>query len=125
MATPAGAVSIRTLADIFAYETILSGDLFHDDEPLSRLSEIIGDFDRLDNSYHVVTISGTDSNAVLDGFTIMGGVAVDSELPDDLNGGGGIYNDGGSATIRNCLIIGNGAVSMAPGSTAAASAPPS
>ncbi len=100
---------------VFAYETILSGDLFHDDEPLSRLSEIIGDFDRGDNSHHVVTISGTDSNAVLDGFTVMGGVAVDSELPDNLNGGGGIYNDGGSATIRNCLIIGNGAVSYGAG----------
>ncbi len=97
------------------YETILSGDLFHDDDPLSRLSEIVGDFDRGDNSFHVVTISETDSNAVLDGFTIMGGVAADSELPDDLNGGGGVYNDGGSATIRNCLIIGNGAVSYGGG----------
>jgi hypothetical protein len=95
--------------DILAFETILSGDLFDDDEPLSRLSEIIGDFSRLDNSSHVVTISGTDSAAVLDGFTIMGGVAADTTLPDDLNGGGGIYNDGGNATIRNCLIVDNGA----------------
>jgi len=95
--------------DILAFETILSGDLAEDDKPLSRLSEIIGDFDRTDNSCHVVTISGTDSNAVLDGFTIMGGVASDTNLPDDLNGGGGIYNDSGNATVRNCLIIGNGA----------------
>ncbi len=95
--------------DILAFETILSGDLFGDDKPLARLWEIVGEFSRLDNSYHVVTISGTDSNTVLDGFTIMGGVAADTQLPDDLNGGGGIYNDGGSATIRNCLIIGNGA----------------
>jgi hypothetical protein len=101
--------------NFLAYETILSGDLFRDDKPLSRMSDITVAFDRLDNCYHVVTTSGTDSTAVLDGFTITGGVAGDSELPEDLSGGGGIYNDTGDATIRNCLIIGNGAVSYGGG----------
>jgi hypothetical protein len=93
--------------DILAYETILTGDLKGDDRVLSRPAEMIHDFNRLDNSYHVVTTSGTDAAAALDGFTITGGVAADAELPDELNGGGGIYNDAGNATLRNCLIIGN------------------
>jgi len=96
--------------NVLAYQTILSGDLFHDDKALSRLSDMLGDFSRIDNSYHVVSISGTDAAAALDGFTITGGIDTDAELPDELGGGGGIYNDGGNATIRNCRIIGNGAV---------------
>lgn len=101
--------------DVLAHETILSGDLFHDDKTLLRPSDMIGDFSRADNSYHVVSISGTDATAALDGFTITGGIDTDVELPDELGGGGGIYNDGGNATIRNCLIIGNGAISRGGG----------
>ena len=49
--------------------TILSGDLNGDD---------VGDLDdpsRSENSYHVVTGSGNDETAVLDGFTITAGNA--------------------------------------------------
>ena len=54
--------------DFEANETILSGDLLGDDGP---------DFAGNDeNSYHVVTGSGTDETAVLDGFIVTGGNAV-------------------------------------------------
>ena len=49
------------------YETILSGDLAEDDEP--------NFVNNSDNSYHVVTGSGTNSTAILDGFTITAGNA--------------------------------------------------
>jgi hypothetical protein len=95
--------------DIHLYETILSGDLLGNDSPITRLADVVKERSRLENSRHVVTISGTDSSAALDGVTITAGIAIDSELPDDASGGGGIYNEGGNATIRNCRIVGNGA----------------
>jgi protocatechuate 3,4-dioxygenase beta subunit len=72
---------------------------------LTILSGNIGDlFNDADNSYHVVTGSGTDSSAVLDGFTIRDGYANGSP-----NRGGGIYNNNGSPTIANCIISNNSA----------------
>jgi hypothetical protein len=82
--------------DIKQYESILSGDLNADDDP--NFSNI------WDNSYHVVTVNGTDFTAVLDGFTITGGNA-DGDEPYD--NGGGIYNIEGSPTLLNCTIRGN------------------
>jgi len=79
--------------DIELYETILSGDI---NTP----------GDNSDNSYHVVTGSGTDPNAVLDGFTITTGNANGSEPCDR---GGGMYNYSGSPTIINCTFAGNSA----------------
>ncbi len=76
-------------------ETILSGDLAGDDQTGGDNSE---------NSYHVVTGSGRDATAVLDGFTITGGNADGS--PDH---GGGLYIDGGSPTIVNCTFRRNSA----------------
>jgi hypothetical protein len=79
--------------DIDAYQTILSGDLSGDDQP---------DFvNNGENSYHVVTGSGTEPNAILDGFTITGGNA-------DISGGG-MYNSYGSPTVTNCTFIANSA----------------
>ena len=79
--------------DIDAYETILSGDLNGDDGP---------DFaNNGENSYHVVTGSGTDATAVLDGFTITGGNTGSS--------GGGMLNESGSPTLTNCTFTGNSA----------------
>jgi hypothetical protein len=75
------------------YETILCGDIGTVD-------------DANDNSYHVVIGSGTDSTAVLDGFTITGGNANGSSPNDS---GGGIYNDTGSPTITNCTFLNYGA----------------
>jgi hypothetical protein len=72
--------------DVRTYETILSGDI-----------GTLG-FNG-DNSYRVVTGSGTNKSAILDGFTISSGNA---------NGnGGGMYNNAGSPTVTNCMFIEN------------------
>lgn len=76
--------------DLAAYETVLSGDV-----------GIVG-MDH-DNSYHVVVATGTNSTAVLDGFTITKGNA--NIFKYDC--GGGLYNTNGSATVRYCRFAGN------------------
>jgi hypothetical protein len=78
------------------YETILSGDLNHNDEPEYGNND--------DNSYHVVSCSGADPNTILDGFTITAGNA---NGPIEHNVGGGMYNFGGSLTVTNCTFSGN------------------
>jgi hypothetical protein len=87
--------------DISTYETILSGDLNSND---------VGDLydeSRAENSRHVVTGSGTDANAVLEGFTITGGNTHD--WPTYNGAGAGMYNHTGSPTLTNCTFIGNSA----------------
>jgi predicted outer membrane repeat protein len=79
--------------------TELSGDLNDNDDPGFTSTE--------DNSYHVVTGSGTDETAILDGFTISAGFANGG---NDHNRGGGMFNDGGSPTVRRCLFSGNWAM---------------
>ena len=55
--------------------------------------------------FHVVQcVSGEGSDTVLDGFTITGGNANGSD-PDDR--GGGMYNDGSSPTVSDCVFDGN------------------
>ena len=61
--------------DILANETILSGNIANLDIDT-------------DNVYHVVTGSGTNNTAVLDGFTVQGGYA--DEATGDHNKGGGL-----------------------------------
>ncbi|MCA9972773.1 MAG: right-handed parallel beta-helix repeat-containing protein [Anaerolineales bacterium] len=60
-----------------------------------------------DNSYNVVTGSGVDRTAVLDGVTISGGYANGSGVHDK---GGGLHNSDGSPTIANVTFIDNYAV---------------
>lgn len=88
--------------DIALFETILSGDLNGDDDP--------DDFPAgpayADNSYQVVTGSGTDATAVLDGVTITAGNN-DQVWPDAL--GGGVYIFDGSPTLTDCTVSGNSA----------------
>jgi hypothetical protein len=86
----AGTEASRDDRDWTLHETILSGDL--------------GAPWEWDNSYHVVTGSGTDLTAILDGFTITGAYADDS-FPNDR--GGGMYNFGGSPTLSNLTFSGN------------------
>jgi predicted outer membrane repeat protein len=84
--------------DLGVYETILSGDLRADDGP--------GRANTGDNSYHVVTGSGTNETALLDGVTVTAGNANGSGS----NGrGGGMYNEAGSPTIINCRFSQNSA----------------
>jgi len=85
--------------NISFYKTILSGDLAGND---------VGGFDdpsRDENSYHVVTGSGTEPNAVLDGFTITAGYAQATSYPD--YAGAGMFTDDGRATLSNCTFSAN------------------
>ena len=63
--------------------------------------------DKWDNSYHVVTGSGTNATAILDGFTITGGYAGGASYPSDH--GAGMFNESGSPKVTNCTLIGNSA----------------
>ena len=76
--------------------------------PVTNVSQIVGS-----NSYHVVTGSGTDSSAILDGFTITAGSADDSAYPND--SGGGMYNYTASPTLNNITFSGNSAYDFGGG----------
>ena len=88
--------------DFNLYETILSGDLDGNDVDIIGPGDLLGESSRAENSYHVVTGSGT---AVLDGFTITGGNANISPHSN----GGGFYNKYGVVEIINCAFIANSA----------------
>jgi hypothetical protein len=88
------------LRDVKLYETILSGDLNGDDGP-----DFAGNDD---NSFHVVTGSGADETAVLDGVTITAGNA-NGEIYSAQARGGGMSCRPGSPTVANCIFSGNAA----------------
>ena len=92
----AGDETERDERDFETNVTILSGDLNEDDGP-----DLVNN---QDNSYHVVTGSGTDSTAIVDGFTITGGNADFGAVSYN---GGGMYNEGGSPALSNCTFFGN------------------
>ncbi|MGB2807454.1 MAG: right-handed parallel beta-helix repeat-containing protein [Sedimentisphaerales bacterium] len=104
--------------DIELYETSLSGDLEDNDVELENLDWntiylFVGHPSRAENSCHVVTGSGTDATAVLDGVTITRGNAYGPEPgycnnnDKSLTYGAGMYNDSGSPTVNNCTFYGN------------------
>lgn len=80
--------------DVLNYISTLSGDLLDDDGPNFSGND--------ENSYHVVVVSGVDASIVLDGVTVTAGNADAEDGPNCR--GAGIYNVGGSPTIRNCII---------------------
>ena len=90
--------------NIILHESILSGDLDGDDGP--------GFMNYDDNSYHVVTGSGTDDTAILDGFTVKAGNADGTN--DDARGGG-MCNDHGAPSVRDCTFTVNLAASLGGG----------
>jgi hypothetical protein len=79
--------------DTTAHPTVLSGDI-----------GIVGNND--DNSYHVVTGSGTDETAILDGFIVTQGNANEGETCPNACGGG-FYNENGSPTLNQLLFRNN------------------
>jgi parallel beta-helix repeat protein len=81
-----------------ANQTILSGD-------------IDGDFSLMNNAFTVVTGSGTDTTAQLDGFVITGGNSDENgQGGDPHKSGGGMYNVNGSPVVRNCNFTGNSVI---------------
>jgi len=88
--------------DVDLYKTILNGDLAGN----NRLNFT----NNSENSYHVVTGSGTDPTAIIDGFTITGGNANGSE---ENFAGGGMYNNSGCPTVTDCAFAANSADSGA------------
>jgi hypothetical protein len=68
--------------------------------------------DGMGTNYHVVTGSGTNSTAILEGFTITGGNANGGGNADSFFGGGLIV-DGGSPTITHCVFTSNTAATSA------------
>jgi len=94
------------------HQTILSGDLAGNDEPVINPEDLVDDPSRSENSYHVFfhpAGANLDPNAVLDGFTVTGGNA-DQEYPSRHSCGGGMYNrDTSSPTVTNCTFTDNSA----------------
>jgi predicted outer membrane repeat protein len=79
--------------------TILSGDLRGND-PSAFESPA-------DHVYHVVSAyAWVDDTAVLDGFTVSGGIADGGAWTGQIYGGG-LYNSQGSPTLRNLMVTGN------------------
>jgi predicted outer membrane repeat protein len=97
--------TLRTQRDWAVHVTVLSGDIDHNDiiDPngvITTTANITGN-----NAYHVVTGSGTDTAAVLDGFTVTGGTAIGVGTGDER--GGGMLNVLGNPTLTNVTFSGN------------------
>ncbi len=86
--------------DIAYYKTTLSGDL--------KVNDSGEEFSQDDNAVNVVTGSGVDPTAVLEGFNIRGGHA-DGDREDDLHlsRGAGMWNLDGSPTVLHCEFVSN------------------
>ncbi len=82
--------------------SVLNGDLNGNDNSNVRYNEPT----RSENSYHLVTGSGADASAVLDGFTLTGANA-NGSFPNNV--GAGLYNSRGSPAVINCLFNRNSA----------------
>ena len=96
--------------DIDRYETVLSGDLAGDDLNVPDPCDLLHEPTRDENSYHVVTGSDAEPNAVIEGFTITAGSAEPfvptPELAESAVGGA-MYVVSGSPTVVNCRFTWN------------------
>jgi len=89
VAVKGGFAGVGETRVVLVYVTTLSGDLGSNDGP---------DYTNMEENGNSVTVgSGTDTTAILDGFTITGGYG----------SGAGMYNHTGSPTVRNCRFIQN------------------
>jgi len=94
-----GTETQKTQRNPWTNPTILSGDLMGNDNPAELTKDAPS---RSDNVNHVVTGDLADSSAVLDGFIVTGGNARTDIL--NTQSGGGMINNAGSPTIRNCIF---------------------
>ena len=99
-----GGETLRNQRDPAVNLTILSGDLNGDDPATSE------------NAYHVVTTSGWERAAVLDGFLVTAGVA---DGADDF--GGGIVGTPSRVRLANTTVTGNAALNDGGGMRACCS----
>ncbi len=82
------------------FPSALNGDLLDNDAPGSPYN----DPSRSDNAAHILTGTGVDGTAEIDGLVITAGVTFGGggdELP---RSGGGLVNAPGSPTVRDCLF---------------------
>jgi hypothetical protein len=101
--------------DLEANETILSGDFDNNDS-------VVGSGDTLvisnndENAFHVFITANLSNNAIIDGFSIVGGNASGTDTvyfaskPFLRENGGGIYNVNSSPKIVNANFSGNSAL---------------
>ncbi len=100
--------------DIETYRTILTGDLADNDAPVADpWGSLEDDPTRTDNSFRVVTVSGTDPNTVMTGFVITGAYeyAAGAPLERPENAGGLWVERGTRITVQGCIFSEN----VAPG----------
>ncbi len=96
-----GTETARAERDWETHPTVLSGDIDNNDTTDANgiVTTISGN-----NAYTVVTGSGTDDTAILEGFVITGGLANGIGLDGY---GGGMYNVFGSPTLTNVTFSRN------------------
>lgn len=99
-----GDETVLEARDFVVNVTVLSGDIDGNDSVdadgvVTDTKTITGT-----NACHVITSRGLTETAVLDGFTITAGNAVESH-----GWGGGIYNDYSNPTLTNITVSGNSA----------------
>lgn len=103
----AGAETSLDQRDLARHPSILCGDLLGNDSGEVAASNPT----RSDNSYHVVSGSGTNNSAILDGFTITAGNANASYPNFSAYNGGGMLNEAGSPIIKHIIFSENTAIS--------------
>jgi len=93
------------------YLSILSGDLLANDDPCTPVEHLLNDPCRAENAYTVVYVIDTEYWTTIDGFTLTAGNANEEFTHGHKEGGGGMYNESGSMTVKTCIFIKNSAYS--------------
>lgn len=96
--------TLRTERNFVTNVTVLSGDIEGND--ITTQHKVVTDTTKIigDNIYQVVTGSGTNEGAILDGFTITAGYA---NGYGEWDNGGGMYVKEGNPTLANIVFSSN------------------
>lgn len=104
----AGNEGARSERDWLVNRTVLSGDLTQNDPDtdgngiITNPETIVGS-----NALHVVTASGVDATAILDGFVVTAGTAVGISGCDDTCKGGGLFIENSTLLLQNLAVYSN------------------